>query len=1334
MSSVGQVVGMVVGGIVGFFNPALGIALGAAIGGAIGSAIDPPKGPHTEGPRLNDRRVQVSSYGHELPRLYGTMKTAGCIIWLENDEYTEHEVEEEQGGKGGGGGATSTQWTYSATFAVALATCPSQQVAGLRRMWIAGQLVYDAASGNAESTMASVERVVNLLTTSLKSNDTPSTGALSFTFYNGSDTQLPDSRWQADKGVNTVSGLPGVCYIVFHDLDLTEKYGNSLMAAQVECEIVAEPVTVAASVEILAYTNVVSNTNELASVRFTESAVEYAVYDYDTFYGDLNGVHFYRNDFYQREIQIGHCAKAYGNNERFLRIFVRQAQDTCALVQHKMTIAHTESNLMLYLPGATEPQEGPVMTFAQFPDETTLKQASVDSSAGEIFVFSREAMKIYRFNGLVLGDSTVATYTLSDLGYSALYLYGVKYEESVAASTVTIYKFDRADLSLLETWTGTANAHCLALHVVADDVLYTGNATTGEVLKWANGVIVANLGTALPPYLSLEGLAFHNGWFSVFRDEPPYVLSHRAYTDPSNGIYACVTPIAAQATGLRALITRECALVGLAPADLDLASLTDHAVAGYAAIGSPRASLEPLQVAYLFDVFSSGYKLKFVSRGTASVLSIPEADLGATDGEPIIMLKDSREMDEQLPTATTILYLDAGREYETGEQTVYQPGLTGVAERRVELAVVMTADQAAQTADRLNKLARAERSDLSFTLPGGGDYRKLEPTDVVTVTHRGRVVECRLTRIEEFPDGRRECAAKPTSVAAYTSTALGAYPMVNGAVLLGIRGISDAVMLDIPRIVSTQDTFGIAAAVYGYAAGWPGGVLVRSDDGGATWTGNTGFTVKGEAFTASTVLGTGRSDVVDFASSVTVTPDWTGADLFDVSWTQLMSLGNLAAFGAAGRWEILAFMEATASGDDYILSGFLRGLYGSEHAMPLHEVGDRLVMLDLTAIDYMTLPSSALASPRPYRAVTIGDSITNAAEQIATCEGVSLKPLSPCYFRAYRNPSTYDWHVSWYYRSRLPVEPFNGVDTPLGEASERYNAELWNSTFTTLIRSFTGLTSAALTYTNAQQITDNGGLLDTIYMRVTQVSAAVGDGYALQSNVYNYALVDEYGPEILALSPIGFYKLNESSGLSLADSSTQNNTATATVGSGLTYGQASLLPSGLGTCLGMTYARIEIPRLAAMDGAFSLVFPFKIDHATGASQCLVHKGEDFSFTATGGFTVEINTSYNLRFSYYNSAGTYYFKNTTSAITSLNAVQHIVITYDGALALKVYKNGTLFEAFTLTSAIQNTTFGVKLGQRRSSSTWDNGFRGYLDDFAWIPSELTSTQISNLYAKA
>ena len=1336
MSSVGQVVGGVVGGVIGFFAGG-NVMLGASIGMAIGGAIDPPKGPNSVGPRLQDRRLQVSSYGHELPRLHGTIKTAGCIIWLENDEYTEHEVKKKSGGKGGGPKSTSTTYTYSATFAVALATCPAQQVAGLRKLWIAGQLVNEAASGNTESMLASaMSGLSNTLFNKSNSSSLATTGSgPNFTFYNGSDDQAPDPRWQADKGIDAVSGLPGVCYIVIHDLDLTKKYGNSLMAAQVEVEIVAEPVTITPLIEIVANTNTDHVINDVASVRSDGSAVEYGIYEYDEFHGDLNGVRFYRIDLYQRQTELGYCAKAYGNNERFLRVFVRQSRNTCALVQHQLTLESTSSNMILYRAGSLEPLEGTMMTSAQFPLNTQLKEAAIDDSAGETFVFSREAMKIYRFSGLDLDDSTAATYTLSDLGYTTSYLYGVKYESSVSASTVTIYKFDRADLSLLETWTGTANAHCLALHIAGDDAIYTGNASSGEVLKWANGAIVANLGAALPDDFSQVGLSSHVGWFGVFRDDPPAVIAHRAYDDASNGVYVSTPPLPAGTVGLRDLITRECALVGLEPADLDLASLTDHAVAGYSAIGSPRASLEPLQVAYLFDVFSSGYKLKFASRGTASVASIPESDLGATGDGKGVMLTDSREMSEQLPTATTVLYLDAAREYETGEQTVYQPGLTGVAERRVELAVVLTPDQAAQTADRLNKVARAERNELTFTIPSVGDYRKLEPADVITITHRGRIVECRIERIEDFPDGRRQCKGRPTSVAAYTSSAEGSYPLVNGATLLSILGISEAVLLDMPRIVSDQDTFGISAAVYGFSSGWPGGVLVRSDDGGSTWGGNTPFPTKSEVFTASTVLATGRSDVVDHASSVTVTPDWVGADLYDVSWAQLMSLGNLAAFGADGRWEIIAFENATASGDDYVLTGFLRGLYGSEHAMSQHAVGDRLVMLDIDSINYMTLPTSALGSPRLYRAVTDGGSIDAASEQEATCNGVSMKPLSPSYPRGYRDPVTYDWNVSWFYRSRLPVEPFSGTDTPIGESSERYEVEIWNSTYTTRIRTFSGLTSASFTYTFAQQVADTGlPLPETLYLKITQISAIVGAGYTLQTSLYRYnvVIIDNYGPAVMALSPIGFYRLNETSGTALTDASSSNNTATASA-SNITYNQTSLLPSGIGKCISVSNGGyFTVPRLAAMDGAFSVAFMIKVTSATGAQQCIFHKGGDWSNTALAGHRLAIKTDYGMQFSHYN--GTYYNNNTTGAVLSLNTTAHIVVTYNGTTTFKIYKNGSIFETITLTNAIVNNTSNLTVASRVYSTGFDEGFSGNLDEFSYFPSELNATQITNLYAQA
>ena len=62
----------------------LGGPIGGAIGGLIGNAFDneilfKPKG--RQGARLSDLQVQTSSYGTQVPALFGTMRVAGTVIW-----------------------------------------------------------------------------------------------------------------------------------------------------------------------------------------------------------------------------------------------------------------------------------------------------------------------------------------------------------------------------------------------------------------------------------------------------------------------------------------------------------------------------------------------------------------------------------------------------------------------------------------------------------------------------------------------------------------------------------------------------------------------------------------------------------------------------------------------------------------------------------------------------------------------------------------------------------------------------------------------------------------------------------------------------------------------------------------------------------------------------------------------------------------------------------------------------------------------------------------------------------------------------------------------------
>lgn len=285
---------------------------------------------------------------------------------------------------------------------------------------------------------------------------------------------------------------------------------------------------------------------------------------------------------------------------------------------------------------------------------------------------------------------------------------------------------------------------------------------------------------------------------------------------------------------------------------------------------------------------------------------------------------------------------------------------------------------------------------------------------------------------------------------------------------------------------------------------------MRSDDGGQTWPVVTGFSQKTESFAAVGVLSSGRCDIIDTASSVTVTPKWDAADLYSITESQMLAGGNLAAFGADGRWEILSFRTVTDNTGSYTIRDLMRGRYGTEWAAALHQVGDQLVMLSASDADFINLPLSALNSSRLWRAVTSGTSADSVENTSYTYAGVNLKPLSPVYVKVTRDPATFDSLISFIPRSRTPVEPFSGVATPVGESAEAYEVEIWDSTYATRKRLFSGLATPAVNYIVADQISDFGVKQETLYLRIYQLSATVGRGYPLQVSVTSYLDDDPY--------------------------------------------------------------------------------------------------------------------------------------------------------------------------------------------------------------------------------
>jgi hypothetical protein len=94
---------------------------------------------------------------------------------------------------------------------------------------------------------------------------------------------------------------------------------------------------------------------------------------------------------------------------------------------------------------------------------------------------------------------------------------------------------------------------------------------------------------------------------------------------------------------------------------------------------------------------------------------------------------------------------------------------------------------------------------------------------------------------------------------------------------------------------------------------------------------------------------------------------------------------------------------------------------------------------------------------------------------------------------------------------------FSGVAVPVGETSESYELEVWNSTYATLKRTFSGLTSPSATYTAVQQVSDFGLNQETLYLKWYQLSSVVGRGVPLTQSITRVSASDPYGEWVTLL-------------------------------------------------------------------------------------------------------------------------------------------------------------------------------------------------------------------------
>lgn len=1044
MSSVGQALGGIVGGAIGFFTP-LGPLYGAQIGMSLGGLLDPPM---TKGPRLSDLSAQTSNYGAFIPRVYGTAPIVGNVIWVQGDKYIEKKKQ-----SGGKGGPTVESYSYYATFAVALCEGP---IVGIRRIWIGNQLWYDAGTDDLESILAS------------------NNNSDGFFWYPGNDVQEADPLIQADKGVTDTPAYRGISYIVFEMLPL-EKYGNSLVGAQVKCEVVTDT-TVAPVTEI--YHRVIDQ-NVPIFMFPVDPAFENDVLlwmmnfdtgtSYDKYSFTLN-----REITYPATSSLPTVYWSWGEGFSDSGEFIRYST-YCDSFQF-------DSRGDEYRTGFTSPVDS--------------EYYKIDCiHVGDIVwsFFSKKAGSDSRFTVVStpqpVFQSIVKVTNLVDKLFN--YAYDNENSEVILARDGSFERYDFATGTYIDSVSTSYAYDPLASCSIDGGVLWQTNYTTTDRLlkgySLSTGTLLYDYSWAMGSN-QCRGYVRGNLLFWVNEGDEFFAI----YQLPHGSLNGNTIP-------LGDIVSAECLKSNLITAgDIDVTSLTDE-VRGYrvSQAGPLRGSIDPLRKVWPFDVRQHGYKIEFLKRGGASVVTIPASDLDAREAGQAsgVSITDVREMDLVLPQKVNVSYLDYVREYDINEQSDERTSTDAVNQVSVELPLSMIAQEAKATATMLLYQGWLDRYDVSFNLPP--TYQQIEPADPITIEADNATYELRLTSANYLPDGRIECRAKYSDAAIYTQTQAVADEgtVAPGSILL--RGPTEYTLLDIPLMVDDQNTAGFPVAMAARTLNWPGGLLYRSDDAGQSWTNPLTIVSPGCVIgVCENALASSGSTVYDFSSILTVLLD-SDYSLSSVTETQLFAGQNWFAYGADGRWEIIAARTVTSLGsNEYLLQDFLRGQRGTEWATGLHEALDTLVLLDQDALGFLSLNASSIGVENLYRAITIGDTLDSDTDLPFTYQGINLECLAPVHVTGYGN-STLDFIITWIPQSRFAYWR-DYVDSPNGEASESYEVDIYtDGTYTTVARTLTASTPT-VTYTVAQQLTDFGDYQATIYGEIYMLSATTGRGRGAQ--------------------------------------------------------------------------------------------------------------------------------------------------------------------------------------------------------------------------------------------
>jgi len=740
----------IVGGVAGYYlsGGLWSFAMyGAWIGGTAGQIISgmTTDATKTYGPQLENLHIQTSTYGTAVPEVFGVMRIAGNVVWA--PDLIETTVQET---------ATTIGYRYYAHFAVGLCRGPMETIL---RIWADTKLIYSVRQANDEIVAIP---------------------GLSFRFYSGTETQEPDSLIEMFEDAGSVPAHRGMAYIVFESFPL-EAFGNRI--PNINVEIAQASTDDNAFVEITgvdASNTVTENVGQYPSGAFlaivgtdqiwqkidiAASAVVTTrdnsyqgipdasdfdiglndrIYTTEEFDGTQSTLAILRSDLFQFEEASWQILKPAK---------VRVAREMSEPFLATIDTAGTKLSVTRYRP--SEPAGSEIYLYdveytdATLPSGTEWKDVTwVDEGTTFSLAFavsSDDSAPGTTYLKVIQPSVTISDLTETDYNITSRIKHGVRvlYDSYTNQIAVGSDDYDGLGGSAIALFDGTTRAWIATI---------TGESTRSPSPKaaWQRGsvggvlwliraadstiVAIDLVDRTATEYATATGFGGWSGGNLYSPETKSIVAAVDGAGEPwIKTLLGRKTPLS---VSLDEVVSTLCERVGLVPIDdFDVFPLEYDVVRGYIINDRmpARDAIRPLMDAFFFDGVDSDGVIKFVKRGTGSVVDIPEQDLdaqpeGSTSGQRLV---STRAEESSLPRVVNIQYSDRDTDYNVGTQTEQRAVGNSGGILTVNLPMCLTADEAKQIAVKTLGLVWESRVRQEFAVPR--KYVILDPSDVVTI-------------------------------------------------------------------------------------------------------------------------------------------------------------------------------------------------------------------------------------------------------------------------------------------------------------------------------------------------------------------------------------------------------------------------------------------------------------------------------------------------------------------------------------------------------------------------------------------------------------------------